>query len=495
MAPTNQTDPKLSSPSADSDAAIVQSFVDSMTSQEKRSLQWELQSFVIRHASHHRPIALVSSGGTAADLEVHSVRCLENFSTGTRGAIAVEEFLRRGYAVIHLWRTGSASPYGRLVSQGIGIQAPNHGITMASLGKLFNTGDIEEDQEDQMVQSVLDDAHKNDPWLSDAKFATPRNNTTSTSNNNNNNKVGGGVVTPKKSNAQKKAKDPLSGSNSLHLYCRIANSETIRTALQERQAALEDERILTIPYRSVEEYLAKLQLSSQALRDNQALAIFFLAAAVSDFYIPPSLRSTHKIQSGGGMERKDGMTLRLSPVPKVMGLIRSIWAPDAFVCSFKLETDRDILRKKAESAVEKYGCHMVIGNLLETRHSQVWILCPSDLQSHIHATATETVQQWPMQEISKPKSSENDALEAMIMDHVVQAHFEYISASSSGSFDKSGTAAVLKAHQELDRKRKEMEREAFWKKMKVHALEWAGVALGAALSYMVSTALRRRMNT
>jgi len=74
----------------DDDEAIVQSFVDAIPSKDRRSLDLELQSFVIRHASHHRPIALVSSGGTAADLEVNSVRCLDNFSTGKRGAISVE---------------------------------------------------------------------------------------------------------------------------------------------------------------------------------------------------------------------------------------------------------------------------------------------------------------------------------------------------------------------------------------------------------------------
>jgi hypothetical protein len=73
-----------------SDEAIVQSFVDAIPSEDRRSLDLELRSFVVRHSCHHRPIALVSSGGTAADLEVNSVRCLDNFSTGKRGAISVE---------------------------------------------------------------------------------------------------------------------------------------------------------------------------------------------------------------------------------------------------------------------------------------------------------------------------------------------------------------------------------------------------------------------
>ena len=72
------------------DEALVQSIVDAIPSDDRKSLNLELRSFVDRHSCHHRPIALVSSGGTAADLEVNSVRCLDNFSTGKRGAISVE---------------------------------------------------------------------------------------------------------------------------------------------------------------------------------------------------------------------------------------------------------------------------------------------------------------------------------------------------------------------------------------------------------------------
>ena len=82
-------------------------FLDEIPEPERQRLQTETEIFVVQHASHHRPIALVTSGGTAADLEVNSVRCLDNFSTGLRGAISVEQFLARGYAVIHLQREGS----------------------------------------------------------------------------------------------------------------------------------------------------------------------------------------------------------------------------------------------------------------------------------------------------------------------------------------------------------------------------------------------------
>jgi hypothetical protein len=373
----------------------------------------------------------------------------------------------------------------------MGISAPNHAISMGSLGKLFATGDLEEDQEDQLVQSILDDAHRNDPWLADPSDISSR--------ANNRGDTRSGSTTPRRSNNSNSKK--ISESGNIQLHRRIINSNTLRTALVERQSALDDGRILTIPFRSVEDYLAKLQIAAKSLKDSQALAIFFLAAAVSDFYVPLSERPTHKIQS---REIKHGMTLTLWPVPKVIGLLRTKWAPDAFVCSFKLETDMAILREKAEAAVENYGVHMVIGNLLETRHKQVWVLAPTSMQTFMDAqvvantTANSTswmVQEWPMVEISKPTSSEVDALEVMIMEHVVQAHFEYISCSSSGSFDKSGTAAVLKAHKELERKKRQVEREAFWNKVQNFALEWAGVAIGAALSYMISGALRRKMNS
>jgi phosphopantothenate---cysteine ligase (ATP) len=41
--------------------------------------------------------------------------------------------------------------------------------------------------------------------------------------------------------------------------------------------------------------------------------MFYLAAAVSDFYIPIDKMVTHKIQSAGG-----GLHLDLEPVPKIL---------------------------------------------------------------------------------------------------------------------------------------------------------------------------------
>ena len=443
-------------------------FLDEIPEPERQRLQTETEIFVVQHASHHRPIALVTSGGTAADLEVNSVRCLDNFSTGLRGAISVEQFLARGYAVIHLQREGSASPYARvLTTQLMGLKQANFGLSAASFGRLFAAGDMEEDTQDQLVQSVLS-SEQYDPFMTDPNSPSSSNGQASSSSVN---------------NGSKKRKNASSSTSSVELHRKITNSSRLQSAIKERAAVLKENRLLTISFRSVEEYLAKLQLCAQALQDSQSLAILYLAAAVSDFYIPKEERSEHKIQSADG-----SLTLQLQQVPKVMGLLRETWAPDAFLCSFKLETDKQILRSKAERAVKKYGSHLVIGNLLHTRHSQVWMLAPEE---RIESDKAPPVEDWPLQEISKPHDSEPDALESLIVDFVVQSHFEYI--STSGCFGKDGTDAAIKAHEELEEKRRQIQRDLFWGRVKSTAMEWAGVAVGCFLSYAVSSALRKRM--
>jgi phosphopantothenate-cysteine ligase len=60
-----------------------------------------------------RRIALVTSGGTIIPLEKNMVRFIDNFSVGNRGAASVEYFIRKGYAVIFLYRKRSRMPFHR----------------------------------------------------------------------------------------------------------------------------------------------------------------------------------------------------------------------------------------------------------------------------------------------------------------------------------------------------------------------------------------------
>lgn len=146
-------------------------------------------------------------------------------------------------------------------------------------------------------------------------------------------------------------------------------------------------RLCTVPFTSVHEYLKVLRDVAETVErgcseagascsDKCARPMIVLAAAVSDFYIPEDELAEHKIQSrdhGSG-----GLELRLSPVPKLLGNLRHEWAPSAYLVSFKLETDPDLLLGKAASAVRSYGVHAVVANLLATRYSEVRLLLPEN---------------------------------------------------------------------------------------------------------------------
>lgn len=98
-------------------------------------------------------------------------------------------------------------------------------------------------------------------------------------------------------------------------------------------------------------------------------ALVYLAAAVSDFYIPKNKLPTHKIQSGSG-----NLVLDLKPVPKCLGNLKSNWCPEAYIVSFKLETDISLLNSKCKRSLEKYKQDLVVGNILEDRKNSVSIM-------------------------------------------------------------------------------------------------------------------------
>src|SRR3954447_23942095 len=73
----------------------------------------QTKTFIGHHASRDRRVVLVTSGGTTVPLENQTVRFIDNFSAGTRGATSAEYFLEAGYAVIFLHREFSLLPYSR----------------------------------------------------------------------------------------------------------------------------------------------------------------------------------------------------------------------------------------------------------------------------------------------------------------------------------------------------------------------------------------------
>jgi phosphopantothenate-cysteine ligase len=71
--------------------------------------------------------------------------------------------------------------------------------------------------------------------------------------------------------------------------------------------------------------------------------------------------AVHKIQSDSGLD------LQLSQVPKALGTLTSRWAPGCYVVSFKLETDPQMVVKKAKRAIHNYKVRLVVANQLQVR--------------------------------------------------------------------------------------------------------------------------------
>lgn len=54
--------------------------------------------------------------------------------------------------------------------------------------------------------------------------------------------------------------------------------------------------------------------------------------------------------------------------------VKEIWCPFAFLVSFKLETDEEILLKKSYLAIEKTKSDFIVANILQERYDRLLIL-------------------------------------------------------------------------------------------------------------------------
>ncbi|KAI2810037.1 hypothetical protein RDWZM_002880 [Blomia tropicalis] len=169
-----------------------------------------------------------------------------------------------------------------------------------------------------------------------------------------------------------------------------------------------ENRLLKITFTTLSEYLFTLRELTMVLNELGSKAMLYLAAAVSDFYIPPENLAIHKIQSS------EPLRLHFELVPKVLRPLVKFWVPDAFVISFKLETDENILLLKARNALKRYGHKLVIANELNTRKHKVTLVTEID---------SESIQ----------INSQNDEIEIeqLIVANVVERHNQFIHDQSS----------------------------------------------------------------
>lgn len=342
----------------------------------------------------------MSSGGTTVPLENQTVRFIDNFSAGTRGATSAEYFLEAGYAVIFLHRQFSLLPYSRHYSH-------STNCFLDFLEEAYTTTTTIPTISPPGSNRVADreEVEKEDPRIQvPQQYLTP-----------------------------------------------------MLTVLRKYRRAKAHNLLLPLPFTTITSYLFTLREIAMCMRPLGDMAMFYLAAAVSDFFVPPSRMVEHKIQSGETPQsalagKKDGeaakvvvsdeegnekevvkaamgvgqkLVIDLDPVPKFLKKLVEAWAPDAMIISFKLETDPSLLLYKCRQSLDRYSHHLVIGNLLSTRKNEVvfvdhqgeqWIRLPHKGESE--GSGAIATGQHPIVE------GEEEEIESIIIPQCVRRHEE-----------------------------------------------------------------------
>ena len=95
------------------------------------------------------------------------------------------------------------------------------------------------------------------------------------------------------------------------------------------------------------------------------------------------------------------MMMILDQTPKVLRKIKENWAPDAFLVTFKLETDKNLLWKKMKAAYDTIHMDMIVGNILASAKNSVIVwTCPSSTKKLKISSSTTSFSS----QISLPKS-------------------------------------------------------------------------------------------
>jgi len=187
----------------------------------------------------------------------------------------------------------------------------------------------------------------------------------------------------------------------------------MKTVLEKYKKTKEENLLLEIDFFTVKDYFFYLNKITKILSALEEKAMYYLAAAVSDFFIPPERMVEHKIQSGDG-----ALKLSLDQVPKFLKPLVSEWAPKGFIVSFKLETDPSLLITKARKALKRYGHQIVIGNMLLTRKKVVHFIT-NDEERKIEMTDEEL--------------NNGIEIETKIISELINKHDEWIEQSKKNS--------------------------------------------------------------
>ena len=305
-------------------------------------------AFISQHVSQNRRVVLVSSGGTTVPLENQTVRFIDNFSAGTRGATSAEYFLEAGYAVIFLHRQFSLLPYSRHYSH-------STNCFLDFLEEAFTT------------TTTIPTISRPGPVGAGVEV---------------------GVGLPDCAARVSDREEVVAGEPRVQVPQQYL--VPMLTVLRKYRRAKAHNLLLLLPFTTITSYLFTLREIALCMRPLANMAMFYLAAAVSDFFVPPSRMVEHKIQSGNisseillkkmrdrthaeegeaakavlaqGKDREplvgsthdrqkntpvdpgagvgagsgQKLVIDLDPVPKFLKKLVEAWAPDAMIISFKV---------------------------------------------------------------------------------------------------------------------------------------------------------------
>ncbi|GAA5975845.1 hypothetical protein JCM10908_005299 [Rhodotorula pacifica] len=354
-----------------------------------------VQRFVEVNINQGRRVVLITSGGTTVPLEHNVVRFLDNFSAGTRGAASAEHFLRTGrYAVIFLHRQHSLQPFSRHYSH-----STNPFLDLLDI--------VGEDERGTQGTQPQQDGPAADGGVPDSHLF-PR-------------------ITPMHSpptspSLQYRALPDLGAPAAAAtpsgptIQIQPPHLAPMLSLLKSYKLVKSLNLLHSIHFVTVSDYLWYLRGISRVMgqtKDRQGNALgrrgmYYLAAAVSDFFIPYTKMSEHKIQSGKG-----SLVIEMDQVPKVLKTMVDEWANEGFVVSFKLETDPAILIPKARQAIERYGHQIVVGNLLATRKHEV-VFVTKDSENWLRVPYVPTS--------ADPSAMHHHEIEEDIIEHLTELH-------------------------------------------------------------------------
>jgi phosphopantothenate-cysteine ligase len=243
--------------------------------------------------------------------------------------------------------------------------------------------------------------------------------------------------------------------------------------LRKYNDAKESNSLLMLPFVTITDYLFELRAIAQLMRPLGPSGLLYLAAAVSDFFLPPDRMAEHKIQStdaADGLKEKQAkeaeeeeetfdnfdssprvprskrLVVDLDPVPKFLHNLVADWSPGCYIVSFKLETDPAILVHKAKYSLDRYQHNLVIGNLLSTRKWEVvfvtpnqpdrWVRVPiarrkktiSGLESLVGSADERFGEDRPIDPKLLPEGEPEMEIESLIIPAVEELHAKHIEA-------------------------------------------------------------------